>query len=222
MLKKNIFFRILPIVLIAGGNLAYAATLIYTWKRTGILIPSSEASSDIVGILLQNLILLLYPAILFIIFKLMLKKDFAELMYLKPGGRWQRGVIIVLSGILLALTVHGLVVKDDRLTVLHNAFYYVAVIAFTEEFVDRDVCTYFLRNDKTAVRYIVPNLLFAIMHIFSYSGWGNITGAYLLDFLRSDLLMIFAAGCFFQFLKERSGTIWIPVLLHGIIDLVIE
>lgn len=33
-------------------------------------------------------------------------------------------------------------------------------------FICRDVCTYFLKNEKTFIRFFVPNLFFAVMHIF--------------------------------------------------------
>lgn len=31
-------------------------------------------------------------------------------------------------------------------------------------------------------------------------------------------LGLILTGCIFQYLKEKSGTIWIPVLVHAILD----
>lgn len=75
-----------------------------------------------------------------------------------------------------------------------------------------------LRTEKSSLRYLIPNVLFATMHIFSYAGWGMITLHYLITFVFSQMLGLIAMGCIFQFLKEKSGTIWVPVLVHAILD----
>ena len=65
---------------------------------------------------------------------------------------------------------------------------------------------------------LVPNVLFAAMHLFSYSGWGTITVSYVLSFVTSQMLGLVAMGCLFQFLKEKSGSILIPVLVYAALD----
>ena len=37
-------------------------------------------------------------------------------------------------------------------------------------------------------------------------------------FITSNMLGLVLTGCIFQYLKEKSGTIWIPVLVHAILD----
>jgi len=217
-MKKPLYVRILFILLIFTAYLFANIPLLYGWKENGSLIPSTQASSDLPGILFQNLLILVVPILIFVIFLLALKKDSAPEMYLRIKGKWQwAGVLVLALGLAGILTYH-LITQEDKITALYLLFYYVFIIAFTEEFVCRDACTYFLKNEKTVIRFIVPNLLFALMHIFNYSGWGTMTSDYVISFLRNDLIVLFSVGCLNQALKEKTGTIWIPVLLHAAWD----
>ena len=56
------------------------------------------------------------------------------------------------------------------------------------------------------------------MHIFSNALWENVTLDYFISFITSELLGYVAIGCMLQFLKDKGGTIWIPVLIHTIMD----
>ena len=49
-------------------------------------------------------------------------------------------------------------------------------------------------------------------------GWQSITANQIVKFLTSQMLGYIAFTCIVQFLKEKSGTIWIPVLVHTIMD----
>ena len=93
------------------------------------------------------------------------------------------------------------------------------IVAFAEEFVIRDACTYFLRDASWLLRYLLPNLFFALPHLFNYAGWGEISDEVLLTFLFSGLLGYIFSGCLLQLLKEKSGSIWLPVLLHCLIHM---
>ena len=217
-MKKSLGVRILLILLIFAAYLFADIPLLYGWKENGTLIPSTQASSNLSGILLQNLMILIVPILIFVIFLLALKKDFATEMYLRIKGKWQwTGVVVLMLGLAGILTYH-LINREDKITAIYLLFYYVFVIAFTEEFVCRDACTYLLKNEKSIIRFIVPNLLFALMHIFNYSGWGEMTGEYIISFIRNDMIVLFFVGCLNQALKEKTGTIWIPVLLHAAWD----
>jgi len=218
MLKKPLFIRILLILLIFAVYLLADMPLIYLWKKNGTLIPSTQASSDLPGILFQNLIIVIVPILIFVLFLLALKNDFVEEMYLRIKGKWQWVGVLVLMACLAGILIYHLITQEDKITAIYLLFYYVFIIAFTEEFICRDVCTYFLKNEKTIIRFVVPNLFFAVMHIFNYSGWGAMTGEYIISFIRNDMIVLFFVGCMNQALKEKTGTIWIPVLLHAAWD----
>ncbi|MCR5429241.1 MAG: CPBP family intramembrane metalloprotease [Lachnospiraceae bacterium] len=216
--KKPLFVRILLIFLICAADIIGATLLIYRWKENGTLIPSTQASADLPGILLQNLLILIVPILIFAIFLLALKKDFVGEMYLRIKGKLQWIGIFVLILCLTGVLIYHLMTREDRITAVFLLFYYVFIIAFWEEFICRGACTYLIKNEKTVIRFLIPNLLFALSHIFNYSGWGALTGEYVVRFLRTDMIVIFCVGCINQALKEKTGTIWIPVLLHAAWD----
>ena len=208
----------LMVLMICFVDMMWGASFIYRWKADGTVISVRNASTDLPGIFLQNLILFIVPLILFVAMLFILRKDFADEMYLRVTGKKQAVILLILGGILLLLTVFCMVTKEDKISVLYSMVYYLVFIAFAEEFVVRDVCVYLLRNERKVIQYVVPNLIFAFMHVFAYAGWGSVTVTDMAHFVTSDLFGLIAVGCLFQFLKEKSNTIWIPVLVHAIMD----
>ncbi|MCR5323134.1 MAG: CPBP family intramembrane metalloprotease [Lachnospiraceae bacterium] len=170
LLKKPLFVRILLIILIFAADIVGAVFQIYRWKENGTLISSTHASVDLPGILFQNLMISIVPILIFVIFFLALKKSFADEMYLRVKGKWQWIGVIAMLLCLTGILIYHLITQKDRITAVYLLFYYVVVIAFSEEFVCRGTCGYLLKNEKILIRFIVPNLLFALTHIFNYSG----------------------------------------------------
>ena len=206
------------IFLVCAADILWSAGFIYLWKTEGVALSVKEASANIPGIFAQNLIVEAVPILLFFLFLFRLGKNFQTEMYLRITGKMQKRTIGILSGILLVLALWCLVTKADKVTVLYNLLYYTVFIAFAEEFVVRGICVYLVRDEKSYIRYLAPNLLFAAMHLFSYANWGAITVPYVISFVSSELLGLLTMGCIFQFLKEKSGTLWTAVLVHAILD----
>ncbi len=194
------------------------ALYLYPKSAEGKLLSVRHASSYLPAIFVQTLIPFLFPAGLLAMLAVFLKKDFASELYFRFGGKWQRILCAMICTGTAGLTAFCLAVKEDKITVLFSLLYYFVFTAFAEEFVCRDVCTWFLRESAWPVRYLLPNIGFAVLYIFSYADWGRLTVPYLLHFAVSDLLGLTVSGCMFQLLKEKSGTIWLPVLIHGLMD----
>ncbi len=192
--------------------------LFYRKSQAGEVISARLSSGQPTAFLWQCAREFLCPGVLLILFALVLKRDFFSIMYMTLKGKWQRITAAVLTAGILGITVYGLAVKPDKDSVLLSLFYYLLIVAFTEEFVIRDACTYFLRNAAWPLRYLLPNLFFALPHIFNYAGWSAISGSVLLSFLFNGLLGYVVVGCLLQLLKEKSGSIWLPVLLHCLMD----
>ncbi len=189
------------------------------WRSTkGELLSVQNASDDILAISYQTFVTILFPIVLFVLFVFLLKKEFPSRMYFNLKGKWQRISVAILCFAILGITIYCLITKTDNLTILFNLVYYVVAVAFVEEFVVRDVCTDLLRSYTWPIRYLVPNICFAFMHIFSYAHFQPITGSFLLHFVTSGINGLVFMGCVFQLLKEKSGTIWIPILLHALMD----
>lgn len=216
--KNRRIGKIFLILLICLADIGWAAAVLYAWKRNGTVLSVKTASADIPGIFVQNIIVSAVPILLFIICLAALKKEFFTRMYFKVSNKKQKTAVAFLAAVLVILALYCLVTKTDKITVLYNLLYYTVFIALTEEFVVRGVCVDLLRTEKSSVRYFIPNVLFAAMHIFSYAGWGELTFRYLFSFVSSQMLGLIAMGCLFQYLKEKSGTIWVPVLVHAILD----
>ena len=217
-MEKKRRIKILAVVLICAVDILWAAGLIYFWKEKGIILSVRNASANLPGIFLQNLAVNLPTLILLGMMLFKLRKKFVREMYLNISGDWQKRVAAVLLAVLAGVTVFCLITKEDKVTILYNLLYYVIFTAFTEEFLIRDVCTWIQRTEKKSVRYLVPNLAFGAMHLFSYANWGEITLPYVVTFVTTEMLGLVCTGCAFQILKERSGTIWLTVLLHGLMD----
>ena len=192
--------------------------LIYRDSQAGVAISVRLSSGQPTAFLWQCLREFLFPAVLLILFASALKRDFFSSMYLTLKGKWQRITAAVLIAAILGFTVYGLSANPDKAYILFSLFYYLVIVAFAEEFVIRDACTWFLRDAAWPLRYLLPNFFFALPHIFNYAGWGEISGSVLLSFLFSGVLGYVAGGCLLQLLKEKSGSIWLPVLLHCLMD----
>lgn len=217
--KRSGFFRIIAVCVICALDLLCGAGYLYFVKETGgTLLSVKYASGHLSGLFAQGLITTAFPLVLFLLFLCILRKDFFAAMYLRVYTKKQAVTAAALVFVLAGMTAVCLTRNADKAAILYNLFYYLVLIAFTEEFVVRGVCVYLLRDFPRAVRYLLPNAAFGLMHIFAYANYEALTPSYVLHFLTSNLLGLIAAGCFFQFLKEKSGTLWIPVLLHAICD----
>lgn len=216
--KKSLHIRSIIILFICFADIAWAAYFIYTWQQNGTIISVKNASNNLAGIFSQHIIISAIPILLFLICRVVLKKRFATEMYTRITSKKQWIIIFTLLSILLGITTYCLITKTDTITIVYNLLYYTVFVAFTEEFVVRDVCTYLLKEEKRYIRYLVPNILFAAMHLFSYANWGQITVVYVVQFVSSQMLGLVVMGCAFQYLKEKSNSIWVPVLVHAIMD----
>lgn len=210
--------RIIIIFFICTADILTAAYFIYTWKQNGTVISVRNASDNIPEIFRQSLAVSMAAILVILIFFIILRKNFVSEMYLKISEKKQKITVLILTAILLAVTVFCLITKADKITILYNLLYYTVFIALEEELLVRGVCVYLLKDESNYIRYLVPNILFAAMHLFSYANWGKITSVYVFSFITSQMLGLVLTGCIFQYLKEKSGTIWITVLVHAILD----
>ena len=212
--------EVLGILAVLGiGALEFLITfLLYRGVQNGTVISVRQAAAQPVAFLLQCLRECLLPAALLLWFAVLLKKDFSSALYFRLRGKWQRAVAALLAAMILGFTLYGLITKQDKASVLVSLLYYLVVVAFCEEFVIRDACTNFLRDSSWPLRYLLPHGIFAQLHLFLYAEWGEIGAEVLIGFFANAFLGYVFMGCLFQLFKERSGSLWLPVLLHGLMD----
>ena len=217
--RKSVFLRILAVCAICVLDLLCGAGYMYFINtHGGMLLSVKHASDNIRGIFTQGLITIAFPLLLFLSSLFILKNNFLDAMSLRIRGKKQIIPVALLAFVLMTMTVTCLIIKEDKVTILYNLFYYLVLIAFTEEFVVRGLCVYLLKDFSWKIRYLIPNMAFGFMHIFAYANYGNLTPDYILHFLTSSLLGLVTSGCLLQLLKEKSGTLWVPVLVHAICD----
>lgn len=136
--RKSLPLRIIAVCTICALDLLCGVGyLYYVNMRGGTLFYASHASDNICGTLRQGLIVAACPFLLFLISLSVLKKDFWGEMYLRICGKRQALTIVLLISVLAIMTVAGLILKEDKVTILYNLFYYLVLIALTEEFVVR-------------------------------------------------------------------------------------
>ncbi len=212
---------VLGVLAVLGiGMLEFFITFqLYRGIQSGSVISVRHAAAQPVLFLLQCLRECLLPAVLLILFAALLKKDFSSALYFRLRGKWQRAAAAILIAAILGFALYGLVTKQDKASVLISLLYYLVVVAFSEEFVIRDACTYLLRDSSWPLRYLLPNAIFALLHLFLYAEWGEIGAEVLIRFFTTGTFFGYVSmGCLFQLFKEKSGSIWLPVLLHGLMD----
>ncbi len=217
-MKKKTVLGVLAVLGIGALELL-STFLLYRGVQSGSALSVRHAAAQPMAFLLQCLRECLLPAALLILFAIVLKKDFASALYFRLRGKWQRTVAAILTTVIIGFTLYGLITKQDKASILASLLYYLVVVAFSEEFVIRDACTWFLRDNSWPLRYLLPNAIFALLHLFLFAEWGEISGEVLIRFFTTGTFLGYVLmGCLFQLFKEKSGSIWLPVLLHGLMD----
>ncbi len=219
--SKSKFKRIGSVVLICAAALLFSSGYLYltnTYGSGGELYSVRQASEYLLPLFRQNMITALFPMLLCLLSAVILKRDFPTAMCLRVTGKTQTISVVGLSLVLGVMAAVGIITRKDTVTILYNLFYYLVFVAFTEEFMIRGVCAYLLRDFSCKLRYLLPNLLFALMHIFAYHNFEILNPQYVFSFLAFNLPGLLLMGCIFQLLKEKSGTLWVPILVHTICD----
>ncbi len=207
------------VIVVIGLELLFGPGFLYLLKSKGIEIYSASQASQYPGnILLQWGVLSIYPAILVLVVWLRRKQEFLKDMSLGIPGKKQKILVITMSAILLVMSIAATVKTGDVLLIVLNLLFYLAVVAFAEEFVLRGVCPFLLRNFPKFVIYLLPSVMFAGLHIFAYNGFQMLNMEYVMQFISSQMLGLIVSGIAFQLLKDYTGTLWIPILLHTILD----
>lgn len=177
-----------------------------------------NASEHLLPLLSQNLIASAFSGLLLLLAFFSLKEKFLSAMCLGLKGKMQKAGAVGFAAVLVGMTIAGIVIKKDPVTVIYNLLYYFAFVAFAEEFVFRGLCAYLLRDCSRNVRFLLPNILFAMAHLFAYNNFEALTLEQVLSFAISSVLGLTIMGCIFQAVKEKTGTLWLPILLHTVCD----
>lgn len=204
---------------IAGLDLLGGPLLLYCFRQHGAaLFPANQFTAHPAEVLRQIFMLSLCFFLIFAAFWRKLKKNFWKEMGLKIQNSFQRDCAAILILLLILAGALGIRRSEDPVQVIFSLLYYVFAIGFTEEFLFRGACDWLLKCFPWQVRYLLPSFLFGMIHIVAYGGFEPVTWRLVLEFMTAQLPGLMGSGCCLQLVRDRTGTLWVPVLLHGLMD----
>ena len=126
----------------------------------------------------------------------------------------KREIFILLVILILLFICHN----DFTITGLYKFLFYLVVVAFGEEFIYRGFLYNRLKCNSKVVAIILSGTLWGICHAIMPSIIHNADiGKYLLS-MCNEIGGGIVFGWYFIYLQEKSKTLWIPILIHAILD----
>ena len=208
---------LIPIVTYLWGLWCYGGLY-----RSGQLLSASKVTPDtILSTLAQNTVVLL-PQLLTGTAALVLlgRERFTEEMGLRVRRQKKTALLLAAGACLLTLAVAFLLVKAEPLAIGYQWVYYLLFVALTEEFTFRSLLPFLAEKSGAPawVVWIFPGMMFSCMHTLIPMTYNGFT---VKAFIWSALTMLggYTAGhCGYYALRRWSGTLWLPVLVHGTLD----
>jgi uncharacterized protein len=112
--------------------------------------------------------------------------------------------------VLLYILLFG--VKVNKPILIFFYAWLTIFIGFSEESLFRGVILNALKRYGTIGSVLFSSILFSLIHIT------NLMSGFSLNFILMQLYVAFSLGVLFAALRIRTGTIWLVILLHTIID----
>lgn len=123
--------------------------------------------------------------------------------------------ILFLSGIMLVLFfLH----RNFTVSGLYSFFFYFIVVAFGEEFIFRGFIYNRMKNKSKALAIIISGILWGVGHAMLPAIIWDYSIIQLLVAMCSGIGGGILMGWYFIYLQEKSKTLWIPILVHAILD----
>lgn len=122
--------------------------------------------------------------------------------------------ILILAGVMILLFfLH----KDFTIAGVYHFYFYLIPVAFCEEFIIRG---YLYNQIQVSRKYaiIISGILFGIGHAILPSIISNADASQFLLAMASEVGGGVLIGWFFIVLQEKSKTLWVPILVHAILD----
>ncbi len=208
------------------GVLAIAYALIqYLWavvvtiyfRRHGVLeyVTSPEGY---IPLFLVNLLLALPMLLVFIGASVRYRRRFgSEMDYVKTDRYMLTLILTTLYTFMLPLSV---VFSSTPTKGAYAWFYYLFFISFFEEFLYRGLVPHFIErsNFPTYFKYTIPALLYGLYQTAVPLGRSGLDWNVFLSSMPHVTLAI-AAHYLLYAAKKWSGAMWLPIVIHAVIDL---
>lgn len=184
----------------------------------GGMLSVSSASQHPVEFVWQSIIVNI-PIIIFLILSFVVcRKKATDYLTLTLGKKSTTIIVLVLGLVYILSLVRQLLVYDDNTMILLKWVYYLVFVAFCEELEFRALLPAILKDRcNKYVEWLLPNVLFACAHLLLPLVQGKNAGE-LFWMLGNTMAGYVLVGLFWEWCKRKSGSLWIGVLLHAIMD----
>ena len=189
----------------------------YLNGRGGVL-SLSNASQYLPEIIMQSFIVNAPILLILILSFVILRKKAAGCLALGLEKKSAKMIVLVLAIVYVMSLTRQLIVYDDKVTIVFKWIYYLVFVAFCEELEYRALMPSILKNRvHKYVEWILPNVLFACAHLIMSMIQGKGL-AELMGILCSTLAGYVLMGVLWEWCKRKSGSLWVGVLIHAIMD----
>ena len=184
----------------------------------GGILSVSLASQHPVEFVLQAIIVNVPIVFFLILFFVVFRKKAATYFALKLEKKSTIIIVLVLGLLYILSLVRQLFVYDDSIMILLKWMYYLVFVAFCEELEFRALLPAILKDRcNKYVEWLLPNVLFACAHLLLPLVQGKDVGE-LLWMLGNTMAGYVILGLSWEWCKRKSGSLWIGVLIHAIMD----
>lgn len=205
MLKKNIY---MPVIVALLYTVYYYLVLNMMTAR-GLLVDLNKVTWSTVGtrFLTDFSVMLLFPVIIILVHRRSLNDFYISFV--------RRKVTAVLGSILLILFILH---NDYTVSGFYKLFFHLIVVAFAEEFLFRGYVYSMMKRYSKTSAVLVSGILWGSMHaILPGLVAGEQLGEIGLNMI-SQLGFGIAAGYYFIYIMEKSASLFVPVLVHAILN----
>ncbi len=108
--------------------------------------------------------------------------------------------------------------NDFTIMGFYKFFFYLVVVSFGEEFLFRGFVYNRLKIKSEVIAIILSGMLWGIAHAILPSIQSNKDIIQILFAMRVEVFGGILSGWYFIYLKEKSKTLWFPVLIHALLD----
>ncbi|MBP1041047.1 CPBP family intramembrane metalloprotease [Vagococcus sp. BWB3-3] len=208
--SKKIIGPILIVILYLVYFYFYLACV---WQNGGIIkvkdVTAANLSVKLLGDFLGNLAM---PLVL------ILGTWFQDKSLKKIGLTLTRPFLI--GGLAILYLVMFIVNQDFSLTGFYQAFFYLVVVAFSEEVIFRGYLFSKIEEEYGFwIGAIISGMLFGAAHAFLPSIINEANLVTLFKGMLSEMIgQGILGGAIFAILYKKSGTLFVPILVHAIFD----
>ena len=124
--------------------------------------------------------------------------------------------LLFLSAIMILLFILH---SDYTITGIYRFFYYLITIAFVEEFIYRGFIYNRMKDYSIRLAIVISSVIFAVTHAVAPAIASNADIKQLIILMISNIFSTkLLIAWYLIYLQEKSKTLWIPILVHAIID----